>query len=177
LRDPNGAIAVTPITIVLQPQQQLARFVDELFSSDVVSAGFAGSLRLQSAAPFSVLGFRFSGAAFSTLPVGNNVAGVPVPSRTLAAGAMANTPLAGVVGGSSAITLPQFAMAGGWATQLALVNSTGSNMSGRVDIFDVTGNPMAVKLNRGMQSTFVYSIAPGGMFLLAPRDANGQSPF
>jgi hypothetical protein len=36
---------------------------------------------------------------------------------------------------------------------------------------------MAVKLNGASQSTFTYSIASGGAFVLAPADANGQPPF
>ena len=83
----------------------------------------------------------------------------------------------GVVGGSTAIILPQFAMAGGWATQIALVNNSGTVARGRIDIFDTAGNPMSVTLNGAAQSRFSYAIAAGGMFLLAPRDVNGQSPF
>src|SRR5205823_2763512 len=36
LRDTNGAIAETPITVPLQPQQQVARFVEQIFPSDAV---------------------------------------------------------------------------------------------------------------------------------------------
>jgi len=68
-------------------------------------------------------------------------------------------------------------MAGGWATQFELVNTTGSTATGRIDIFDQSGNPMPVRLNGVTRSTFSYAIAPGGVFTLAPRDANGQSPF
>ena len=68
-------------------------------------------------------------------------------------------------------------MGGGWATTLALVNTSTSTISGRVDIFDQSGNPMAVGLNGGTQSTFRYTIAPRGTLTLAPRDSNGQSPF
>ena len=76
-----------------------------------------------------------------------------------------------------AIVLPQFAMAGGWATQVALVNNGSAVARGRIDIFDTAGNPMSVTLNGVTQSSFPYTIAAGGMFLLAPRDLNGQSPF
>jgi hypothetical protein len=68
-------------------------------------------------------------------------------------------------------------MSGGWATQIAFVNDNGSAVTGRVDVFDTTGNPMAVNLNGAVQSTFTYSILAGGTLVLAPRDANGQSPF
>jgi len=36
---------------------------------------------------------------------------------------------------------------------------------------------MTMTLNNATESTFSYSIPAGGAFVLAPRDANGQSPF
>jgi hypothetical protein len=80
-------------------------------------------------------------------------------------------------GAVQAIVLPQFAMGGGWATQLALVNNGASAASGRVDIYDTNGNAMAVTLNGLTQSSFAYAIPAGGTLVLAPRDSNGQSPF
>ena len=70
----------------------------------------------------------------------------------------------------------QFALGSGWATQIALVNSSGATATGRIDIFDPNGQPLAVKLNGAIQSTFTYAIPAGGTFVLAPRDLNGQSP-
>jgi hypothetical protein len=72
---------------------------------------------------------------------------------------------------------PQFAISGGWATVLDLVNNTSSQISERVDIFDSNGNPLAVRWNGSSQSTFTYSIPTNGALSLSPRDANGQSPF
>jgi hypothetical protein len=95
----------------------------------------------------------------------------------LNAGAFASTPLAGTIGGGAALVIPQFAMAGGWATETALINQGNAAISGRIDIFDQSGNPMAVKMNGVNQSTFLYSIPASGVFMLAPRDANGQTPF
>jgi len=68
-------------------------------------------------------------------------------------------------------------MSGGWATQFALVNNSSSTATGRIDIFDQSGNPMPVTLNGVTRSPFSYTVPPGGVFTLAPRDANGQSPF
>jgi hypothetical protein len=168
LRDDNGTIAGTPQTITLQPQQQLPRFVDELFDSNTIGGAFRGNLRIQSLLPFSVLGLRFSGQEFSTIPVAGLANGAGIPARTLATG---------TIGGPAALILPQFAMSGGWATQLALVNTAGTTATGRIDILDANGNPMAVRLDGLTQSTFTYSILAGGSFVLVPRDANGQSPF
>jgi hypothetical protein len=177
LRDATGAVTGNPVFLSLQPYQQVARFVNELFPPDSVGSGFRGSLRLQSATPFAALGLRFSGGEFSTLPfaVATSVPGAP--SRTLADGSTPSTPLGGTVGGPTAMILPQFAMSGGWATNIALVNNSGSTITGRVDVFDPAGNPLAVNLNGATQSTFTYSISANGTFALAPRDANGQSPF
>jgi subtilase family serine protease len=156
LRDQNGITAGVPVTLTLSANQQIARFVTELFPAGVIGTGFAGSLRLQSSTGIGVLGLRFSSNQFSTSPVG------------VTTNASSTT---------QAIVLPQFALGGGWATQLALVNNSGSTASGRVDIFDPTGNPMPVDLNNSTQSTFTYSIPAGGSLVLAPRDSNGQSPF
>jgi hypothetical protein len=155
LKDKDGNAAGSAVTISLAPQQQLSRFVNELFSATTLGQQFVGSLRVQSSSSLGVLGLRFSGTEFSTMPVGVNTAGTA----------------------TTAIVLPQFAMGGGWATQIALVNSSTATMSGRVDLFDTSGQPMALKLNGSAQSTFSYSIAAGGALILAPRDANGQTPF
>jgi hypothetical protein len=110
---------------------------------------------VQSSSPLGVLGLRFNGAQFSTLPVAVNAA----------------------TSNNGSFVLPQFAMGGGWATQVALVNNTGAAISGVIRVYDTSGNPLAVTLNRSTQSSFSYSIPAGGTFVLAPRDANGQSPF
>jgi hypothetical protein len=167
LRDEAGSIAGTPVTITLQAQQQSARFVSELLPGQT-GAAFRGSLELRSATPFGVLGLRSNGIEFSTLPITGTAVQTGVPERSLSNG---------TAGGSTATVLPQFVMAGGWATQVALVNNSSTVARGRIDIFDTAGNPMSVTLNGVTQSTFPYAIAAGGMFLLAPRDVNGQSPF
>jgi hypothetical protein len=164
LRDEDGITLGAPATVSIQPHQQVAKFVNELFGADTIGTGFRGSLRMQSSAPFAVVGLRFSGYVFSTLPV---AAAVPVPGvPSISAG----------VGGSNALIVPQFVISGGWASQIALVNNTGATVSGRIDVFDASGNPMAVGLNGETKSTFTYSIPVGGTFLLTPRDSNGQSP-
>jgi len=168
LRDENGFVLGSPVNISVPAHQQVAKFVNELFGADVISSGFRGSLRMQSPSPFAVTGLRFSGAVFSTLPIAVNV-GVPgVPSTTVAGG---NT-----VGGTTAVIIPQFAIAGGWATQIALVNNTNATLVGHIDVFDTNGRPMPVKLNGETRSTYTYSIPVGGTFVLSPRDSNGQSP-
>jgi phosphodiesterase/alkaline phosphatase D-like protein len=176
LRDESGIVLGSPANISVPAHQQVAKFVSEVFGADVISNGFRGSLRMQSSTPFAVAGLRFSGSIFSTLPVAITASVPGVPTITLTAGTAPNSPAAGTVGGTTAVIVPQFAIAGGWATQIALVNNTSATLVGRIDIFDTTGTPMPVDLNGETRSTFTYSIPVGGTFVLAPRDSNGQSP-
>ena len=168
LKDSSGSIPFSPVSLSLQPFQQLARFVTELFGSTVIGPSFSGSVRIQGTEPLSILGFPFTGSQFTTSPVASASGAAVTPARTLATGS---------IGGPNAVVIPQFAMGGGWATQFAVVNPGGTPCSGRIDIFDGLGNPIAIKLNGLTQSTFTYSIGAGGSVLFAPRDANGQSPF
>jgi hypothetical protein len=174
LQDQNG-LTVATTSVTLQPQQQLARFLTELFGS-AIGSGMDGSLHLASSTPFSIVGLRFNGGNFSTVPVTESETVTGVPSRTFTATIQANTPQAGNIGGDTAVVLPQFATGGHWASVIALVNNGDTDVSGRIDILDPNGNPMAVNLNYTVQSTFRYAIPAGGVFILAPRDTNGQSP-
>jgi phosphodiesterase/alkaline phosphatase D-like protein len=176
LRDQTGLTIGSPANISIPAQQQVAKFVSDLFGTDVIASGVLGSVRMQSSSPFAVVGLRFDGNAFSTLPVVVTSPVPGVPSRTLTAGSDPNTPAPGTVGGITSVIIPQFAIAGGWATLIALVNNTNATLVGRIDIFDQAGNPLPVGLNGSTRSTFTYSIPAGGTFILSPVDANGQSP-
>ena len=174
LHDPAGN-ASAPVVVSLQPQQEISNFISSLFSG--VSSGYRGSIWIHSPTPVAVLGVRFAGSQFS---VSQTTALTPLqtlPVRALVAGTTTNTPLPGNTGGPSAVVVPQFAVGGGWATELSLVNSGTANITGRIDIFDMSGNPLAMTLNGVTQSTFLYSISASGTFILTPTDANGQSPF
>lgn len=177
LRYEDGTAASAPLSITLPARQQLARFVSELFPAGAVGAAFRGNLDIQSSTPVSIIGLRFAGVEFSTLPTSGTASFAGVPTRVLSAGQTAETPSEGSVGGATATLFPQFAMSGGWATTLGLLNTTSSAITGRVDVFDTSGNPMAVTLNGSTKSTFRYTIPARGSLTLAPRDANGQSPF
>jgi hypothetical protein len=174
LHDPTGN-ASAPVVVSLQPQQEISNFISTLFSG--VSSGYRGSIWIHSPTPVAVLGVRFAGSQFS---VSQTTALTPLqtlPVRALVAGTTTNTPLPGNTGGPSAVVVPQFAVGGGWATELSLVNSGTANITGRIDIFDMSGNPLAMTLNGVTQSTFLYSISASGTFILTATDANGQSPF
>jgi hypothetical protein len=153
LSDASGNPIFPSSSFLLAAHSQVARFVTELFSPSVIGAAFTGSLEVNSQVPVSIIGLRFSGQEFSTVPI-----------------AAANMP-------STQTVFPQFAMSGGWATTLTLVNNSSSAVSGRIDIFDPSGNPLPLPWNGANKSTFTYSLAPHGSVLFAPRDNNGQSPF
>ncbi|HEY2385043.1 MAG TPA: hypothetical protein VGK48_28035 [Terriglobia bacterium] len=176
LRDETGLVVGSPTNITIPAHQQTAKFVSDLFSTDVISSGMRGSLRMQSSSPFAVVGLRFDGGAFSTLPVAVTAPLPGVPSVTLTAGSDPNSPAAGTIGGATSVIIPQFAIAGGWATMIALVNNTSATLVGRIDLFDQSGNPLPANLNGDTRSTFTYSIPAGGTFILSPVDSNGQSP-
>jgi hypothetical protein len=176
LKYDDGSNAGGPVTINIGPYKQIAKFIDELLPAGFLGQSFVGSINMQSGTPFAVLGFPFAGASFSAQEVGNIGTLSVVPIRALTAGAVADSPRAGTIGGSNAIVLPQFVLGGGWATKIALVNSSSSSATGRIDILDTNGQPLVVKLNGANQSTFVYAMPAGGTFVVAPRDLNGQSP-
>ncbi len=178
LKDANGGIVGTPIPLPIDPYKQIPRFVDQLFPTGSLGPAFTGSINLQSATPFATVGLAFSGTAFNTVALGITSVGSPVPQRTQTAGNAADTPTPGIVGGVGSMIFPQFAFGGGWATQISVVNISGNTASGRIDIFDTEGRPLAIKLNGAsvLKSTFTYSLPAGGTLILAPRDSNGQSP-
>jgi type 1 glutamine amidotransferase len=176
LRHPDGSVAGMPISISLESRHQIAKFLTEVLP-DALGAGFMGSLRVQSSEPVSVLGLGFSGTVISAAPITARGRTADIPLRTLMAGSLPSIPAAGVVGGSNASIFPQIAIGGGWATEVALVNYSVRPISGRLDVFDPAGNPMAVEFNNLYQSTFPYSIPAAGTFLFAPRDEEGRPIF
>jgi hypothetical protein len=177
LYDAGGVAIGSPATVNVPPQGTAARFVSELFSSNALGGGVRGSVSVQSSTAFAVMGMRFTGTQFSVSPANLIATVAGVPTRVLTSGSASNTPQAGTIGGPSAILVPQFVMSGGWATELGLMNNGSSGMTGRVDIFDTSGTPLAVNLNGANQSTFGYSIPANGSFVLGPRDTAGQLPF
>src|SRR5262249_18528602 len=122
-----------------------------------------------SALPVSVIGLRFRGDNFSTLPV-TDLSGNPGPLPAF--------PTAGV-GGAGAVLLPQFAAGGGWATELVLMNAnTTSSLTVRVDLFKSDGTPLSTTLNGTTGSSFKNLVIPaGGVLVLAPRNRDGDDDF
>src|SRR5262249_1007149 len=107
LLDDAGNVAGS-VSLSIDAEKQLARFVHELFPSSVIGSEFRGSLRLTSSVPFSVVGLRFSGLEFSSVTPSLTASVSGTPSRSLTAGTVADSPRAGVIGGSNAVVFSQF---------------------------------------------------------------------
>jgi hypothetical protein len=153
LRNEDGGVASSPISLSIPARGQIAQFVTELISQGAIGDAFRGSLTIQSSTPVSIVGLRFSGQEFSTIPIA-----VTNPS---------NVAQQGSIGGAAAVIFPQFAMSGGWATTIGLVNMSSTPIAGRIDIFDPNGNPLPVTWNGAQASSFNYSIPAKGSALLA----------
>jgi hypothetical protein len=171
LRKGDGTTAATG-TLNVPSHQQVSKMVPQLFSTpSAVPSDITGTLVITSAGssnlPVSVIGLRFRGADFSTMPA-TNLAGVTSPLPNITANA----------GGPGAILLPQFAAGGGWATELVMVNNSTSPMTVRVDLFKQDGTPLTTPLNGHSGSSFTgIDIPAGGVFVLAPRDSDGDDDF
>jgi len=166
LWDANGIFVGTKI-IFVPLRNQVARFVSELFSGVSVPDEFTGTLTLESDSPVGLTVLRRRGPSFSTMPITNVSPSKEIPVI-----------LPGV-GGPGAILLPHFVAGGGGASEIVIVNNSNQNLINlRVDLFKQNGTPLTTRLNHVSNSTFfVTLIRPGGVFTLAPRDANGDSRF
>jgi len=155
-------------TVVSVPaRQQTSKFVTELFANhSSVPKELTGTLSITSPTPISVIGLRFRGPNFSTLPVTSLSAGAPIPS------------IATGIGGTGSVLLPQFAAGGGWATEIVIANTGTSSMTVRVDLFKQDGTALTASLNGTSASSFTNIVVPaGGVFVLAPRDDSGDDDF
>jgi hypothetical protein len=65
------------------------------------------------------------------------------------------------------VFFPQLADGGGFVTSLFLLNTSSSTEQGTIQIFDNSGQPLAVKpAGSTAESSFQYSILPGGIYRL-----------
>jgi hypothetical protein len=162
----DGTMVATK-SLVVPANHQVSQFVTELFSSvPQVQMDFNGTVRITSDMPVAVIGLRFRGNNFSTLPVTSLSARSDVP--IISAG----------VGGPGSVILPQFAVEGGWATEIVLVNSGSLPLTVRVDLFKNDGTALTASLNGQSASSFMsLIIPPGGVLVLAQRDNNGDDDF
>jgi hypothetical protein len=176
----NDGTVLGSRTITLEGRRQTAQFVTALIPVETTSGGGVGvpptiltnehtsTLAITSTLPISVIGLRFRGVNFSTLPVTNlNVGSAP------------NLPVfSSGVGGASAFLLPHFVTGGGWESQIVISNSNSSAMTIRLDLFKQDGTALTAALNRTSASSFINLTVPAnGVLVLSPRDANGDDRF
>jgi hypothetical protein len=171
LIDEGGTPLTNSATVTLGPFMQVSRYISEMFPADSLGTAVRGSLVLQGAQAFTAIGLDFSGSSVSPL-------GAAVMFSTV----NWETPLHPLPANPNqirqrAVIVPQFAMGGGWASQISIVNPIDAPMSGQVAFFDSNGRPVGVTMNGLTASTFNFNLPVAGSFLLAPRDANGQTPF
>src|SRR5215831_13000542 len=168
LRKSDGTqVATMNLTVPLH--RQISKFVTELFANQSsVPSDFTGTLVLTSSPlPVAMIGLRFRGSNFSTLPV-TSLSGVSSALPVISIG----------IGGPGAILLPQFASGGKWATEVVLVNTGTSSVTVRVDLFKSDGTLLASTLNGQNASSFTNLTIPvGGVVILAPRDRDGDDDF
>ncbi len=139
---------------------QVSKYVTELFADkeSAVLQDFIGTLDISSTVPVGVVGLRFRGANFSTLP------------------ATRIGPMGELSDGPGALILPQFATGGGWASEIVVFNPTNIKLTVRVDLFAQDGDreplPAALSSNITLlsqtSSSFVAEINPGAVWVLSP---------
>lgn len=165
LRDETGRTLGTR-TLPVAAGSHTAQFVTEMFrDQQSVPSDVTGALQITSTTPVALVGLRFRGVNFSTLPVTNLSAPTPVPTRGQG------------IGGAGAVILAQFAAGGGWATEIVIANSTGASVDARVDLFKADGTALTATLNGTSASSFRVTVPANGVAVLAPRDASGDSRF
>jgi len=150
--------------ISVSAASQTARFVTELFpEQNLVSRDFTGTLEIISKdIPIAVVGLRFRGRNFSTLPVTNLTFPTQVPANK-----------AGTIGGPGSVILAHVATGGGWATEIVIVNTAATALTVRVDLFDATGKGLTATLNGITGSSFTNIKVPAmGTATLSPKDDN-----
>jgi hypothetical protein len=163
LRRDDGTQFATSVTTNVNAMQQISRFVSELFTG--LPADLVGTLTVTAPSPIGVVGLRFRGLNFSTIPI-TNVSPAAVPS--ISAG----------VGGPGAVLLPQFAIGGGWASEIVLANTSTASQTVRLDLFRSDSTPLATALNNQTSSSLTnLTIPAGGVLVLAPRNTTGDSVF
>jgi len=164
LLDDKGATVATK-TFAITKLTQAAKFVTELFDDHpTIAREFVGTLDISSDIPIAVIGLRFRGANFSTLPATN--LDVPTPVPVISTG----------VGGPNAVILAQFAAGGGWGTEIVIANSGKDPLTVRVDLFGQDGLPLVATLNGESKSSFENIVVPaGGVVILAPKDWDEDS--
>jgi hypothetical protein len=164
LRRASGSVTSTK-TITVAARQQVARFISDLFA-DVpeVPVDFDGTLTVTSNTPVAIIALR--GSRFSTIPITSLSPTASLPEVTPG------------TGGSNGVLLPQFVADYLWASEIVVLNNGSTPLTVRIDLFKQDGTPLVTTLNHQTGSSFQnLVIAPGGIIMFSPRNANGDSDF
>lgn len=157
LRGKNGASIIAAGSGTVEAGHHLACFIDELKNKGVpdfnLPADFQtgiqfGSLDISADQPISVLALR------GTMNQRNEFL-------------ITTTPVADLTGtpGNGLAYFPQFADGGGYTTSLILLNTSNVRETGKLEIKDKDGNPLAVNELGGTRDyQFNYSIEPHGWY-------------
>ena len=166
VRRPDGTQFATN-TLTVLARQQISRLITELFPGPPIGGAggqpgipteFNGTLVITSTLPASILGLKFRGDNYSTIPAIDIAPGTfPIP--VIITG----------VGGSGATLFPQFVTGGNWSTEITIFNTASTPQTVRVDVFTPTGVPFSVRFNGQTSSSFLNLVIPGsGSLILAP---------
>ena len=171
LRDVTGTTLLATGQASMAPGSHVAKFVTQLQD---LAPGFAlpanfttvtqfGTLEISSTQPLSILGLR------QTTNQRNNSLFTSTPIADLTRAAP-----------TGKVFFPQFADGNGNKTLLILLNTSAATETGQVKFFTDTGAALVVhQVNGPSQSSFDYSIPPGGVFTLqsdgSPTVANAGS--
>lgn len=163
----NDGITVGSQTIFIPPHWQISQLLTQLFSAlSVLPKELTGTLSISTTSPVAIIGMRFRGVGFS----------METPDQLSAASALPE--IFPGIGGSGAFLLPNFVQGGGWATEIILKNTGSSDLTARLDLFTLRGDPLMAKLNGISRSSFFnLRVRAGGVLVLAPLDSNGNSQF
>jgi len=170
-KDDGSIVAKTSSPIDVPSHQQISEFVTQLFAKEAsVPSDLTGTLTIESkGGPVAVIGLRFRGSNFSTIPATNLSKPAPVPTITLAGD---------TIGGDGAVLLPQYAAYGGWASEIVVINPDSTDLKVRVDLFKSDGKALTAKLNGVSASSFKdLKVPAGGVLVLAPRNNDGDDDF
>lgn len=146
LTSQNGAVSTPCSNQQIAGQGHVALFVNQLGCSGLTSP-FLGTITFSSATPFAAVNLRAANNAhgeqiFSALPVADLT--VPPPS-------------------SGNLVFSQIIDGGGTPTQILLMNTTASTITGTISFANDSGNPISLDFGSGLQPTLNYSIPGNGM--------------
>ena len=143
--------------VVVAPRSKQATVLKALAGLEALAGNRGRAVFSVSSGAVSVLGLRFGGSAFTS---------IPVTERT---GALNESPIS--------LALPQFVFGGAWYTALYFANTTNSPVSFPVNFIGDDATPLSAPLlGIGNVTSQTVNLAPGATVILeAPADTGSSS--